>query len=211
MRYIEIAKSLQGLNTLQSVMEKLKIDRAKAIYVMHRLRKLGYVRTKYMSDKRRVYHVSELNKQTGICYTDFINEGSPIKLAESHPYYVHARSIVPEEALIYAIKKGTIRYIIACLCLFRKIKDWSYLYKLAKNEHLVRQITALYEVSRLYVKKVRKMPLRFHNLAKPGKNDDYEYIVKPYSSDDFKEIEKKWKIYIPLNRADLAEYKGIRT
>ena len=32
-------------------------------------------------------------------------------------------------------------------------------------------------------------------------------MIEHFSSDDFKDIEKKWKIYIPLNIADLEDYK----
>jgi hypothetical protein len=43
-------------------------------------------------------------------------------------------------------------------------------------------------------------------LAQKQKNTQFHYIVDHISSDDFKDIEKKWKIYIPLNRADIEEY-----
>ena len=77
---------------------------------------------------------------------------------------------------------------------------------MARKENLVRQIAALYDVSRLFVKKVRKMPKRFGTLAKPKQKDAFVHIIRPFSSNDFKTIERRWKVYIPLNRADLEEY-----
>ena len=148
-----------------------------------------------------------LNKQKRISYTDRINEVSPIQLASSNPYYIHGKIPSYEEALIYAIKQKDVRYLIASLSLFRKISNWSLLYNIAKKENLIAQIIALYEVSRKVVKKVRKMPKRFINLAKKRKSKHYSYIIKNISSDDFKDIEKKWRVYIPLNLADFEEYK----
>ena len=51
------------------------------------------------------------------------------------------------------------------------------------------------------------MSKRFRRLTTPKKNDKYLFVIKGFNSDDFEEIEKKWKVYIPLNRADLEEYK----
>lgn len=209
MKHEKLAEDLEGLQTVESIKNRFGIDRARAIYLIHRLREKGYVKTFYLNNKKRMYSISILNQQKGISYTEFINKSSPIKLAEFNFYFVHGREPSPEEALIYALKRKTIRYVIASLSLFRKIKDWHFLYKLAKKENLVRQIAALYEVARLYVKKIRRIPKRFYNLARPKKGDSYLYIIERFSSDDFKDIEKKWRVYIPLNRADLREYKGI--
>ena len=130
-----------------------------------------------------------------------------LRISDKEDYFVHGRKIRAEDELIYALKKGTVRYVISSLFLFRKIEDWSYLYRLAKKEDLTRQISALYEVARIFIKKVRKMSKRFRRLTTPKKNDKYLFVIKGFNSDDFEEIEKKWKVYIPLNRADLEEYK----
>ena len=108
--------------------------------------------------------------------------------------------------LIYAIKQRDIRYLIASLALFRKIRNWSNLYKLAKKENLIREVAALYDIARLIIPKIRRMPKKFKNLAMPKKSGKYKYIVKQFSSKDFKGIEKKWKIFIPLNNVDLEDY-----
>ena len=209
-KYEKIAESLQGFYNLEDFADRLKVDKPKAIYVIHRLRKLGFVKTIYGSKNKRLYNISLRNKQKGVSYTDKINEATSnpgIQIMSSNPYYVYGRVISYEEALIYAIKQKDVRYIIASLALFRKIKDWSLLYKLAKKENLTKEVVALYEISRKVIKKVRRMPKRFLNLTKKKKLNNFNYIVKGISSDDFKETERKWKIYIPLNYSDLEEYK----
>ena len=46
-KYEKIAESLYGLYTLETLAERLKINKVKAVYVIHRLRKLGLVKTIY--------------------------------------------------------------------------------------------------------------------------------------------------------------------
>ncbi|OIO43285.1 hypothetical protein AUJ62_00415 [Candidatus Pacearchaeota archaeon CG1_02_32_21] len=206
-KYKELAESIKGIYTVQTLGKRLKINEKKAIYVIYRLRKLGYVKTSYGQGKKRLYYISMDNLHKRISYTQRINEISPIKLASSNPYYIYGRIPSIEETLIYAIKQKEVRYIIASLALFKKVKYWALLYKLAKKEGLVREVVALYEVSKIVVKKVKRMPKRFYNLALQKKSDSYIYIIKGLNSSDFKEIEKKWKVYIPLNREDLGDYK----
>jgi len=203
---MKLAQKIEGRWTLDSFSRELGISREKAIYVIHRLRKLGYVKTYYGRNKMRIYYIYLRNQSKKKSYTDAINEVSPIKLAEWSPDYVYGRKIKYEEVLVYALKKRDVRYTIAALALFRHIKDWSYLYALAKKEGVVREIAALYDIARLFLKKLRKMPARFYNLALKDRGS-FEYIIDKLSSDDFKSIEKKWKVYIPLNASDLSEYK----
>jgi len=209
MKYGPIIRAIEGTRTIDDVQEKLKIDRAKAIYLLYRLRKLGYIKTKYLPNKKRIYSISPLNKLGGISYLEAFNNNMPnasLKISDKEDYFVHGKTIKAENLLVYALRKSTVRFAISSLFLFRKIEDWSYLYRLAKKENLTRQISALYEVARIFIKKVRKMPKRFRRLTTPKKDDKYLFIIKGFSSDDFKNIEKKWKVYIPLNHADLEEY-----
>ncbi|MDO8460043.1 MAG: hypothetical protein Q7S74_02970 [Nanoarchaeota archaeon] len=208
-KYEKLAESLQGIYTLETLADRLKIDRSKAVYVIHRLRKLGFVKTSYGTEKKRLYNISLKNKQRGISYVEKINGASSsraIQVASSNPYYVHGRVPSYEEALIYAIKQRDVRYIVASLALFRKISDWNLLYRLAKKEDLIREVVVLYEIARKVVRKVKRMPKRFLHLAQKRKTNRFDYIIRGLSSDDFKDTEKRWKVYIPLNRADLEEY-----
>jgi DNA-binding PadR family transcriptional regulator len=210
MKYESIIQAIEGTSIIGDIQEKLKISKSKAIYLLHRLRKLGYIKTKYLPNKKRVYSITPLNKQNKTSYLEAFNSNMPnagLRIGDKEDYFVHGRAIKAEDLLVYALKKGTIRYIISSLFLFRKIEDWNYLYRLAKKENLARQISALYELSRMFIKKVRRMPKRFRNLTIPKKEDNYLFLVKGFSSDDFKSIEKKWKVYIPINHLDLEEFK----
>lgn len=209
-KYEKLAEALEGFYTVRTLCDRLKISKNKAIYVIHRLRKIGAVKTSYGVNKKRLYYITIRNKQGGTSYTDVINNASPVtsyKLMEpAKPYFIHGRIPSYEESLVYAIKQKTVRYTIVSLALFRKISDWNLLYRLAKKENIVREIVALYEVARKFVRKIKRMPKRFLHLAQKDING-FKYIVDGISSDDFEDIEKRWKVYIPLNRADLEEYK----
>jgi hypothetical protein len=208
-KYEKIAESLQGLWTLETLADRFKIDRSKAIYVVYRLRKLGFVKTSYGAGRKRLYSISLRNKRKGISYTEKINEASSspgIKVSGTNFHYIHGKIPSYEEALIYALKQKDVRYTIASLALFRKISDWNELYRLAKRDNLISEVIALYEVARKFVRKIKRMPKRFVHLAQQNKTKQFNYIVTGISSDDFKDIEKKWKVYLPLNSADLEEY-----
>ena len=208
-KYEKLAETLEGFFTVETLAERLKINKNKAIYVVHRLRKIGAVKTSYGAGKKRLYYISIRNKLKGTSYLDIINKASPTAsyalVEPSDTYYIHGRTPTYEESLVYAIQQRDVRYIIASLALFRKITDWKLLYGLAKKDGVVREIAALYEIARKFVRKVRRMPKRFLHLAQ-REIKGFRYLVNHISSDDFKDIERRWKVYIPLNRADLEEY-----
>lgn len=206
-----LARILEGNHTLESIQDILKennivSDKKKAIYFIHRLRKKGYIKTQKLSNNKRLYNVSFENMLKGFNYYDIINDNSPIKLAVHEDYRIYGKKKILEEALVYALKKQSVRNILAILALFQKINNWHLLYNLAKKENLQRQVGALYDISRTKMK-TRKMTKRFRNLSLPKKTDKYQYIIPNLISKDFKEIEKKWKVYIPINKIDLEYYK----
>ncbi len=209
---LELARKLGVINTVRTVQKTLNVKRARAIYLLYKLRKEGFVKTDYQSNKTRVYYISPSNAIGGTSYLEILNEGLPpsIGLLETEIHKIHGRTPSYEEVLIYALEQNSVRHVIASLALFRKIKNWSELYKRAKEKDLVRAIGALYDVARLYLPKLKKMPKRFRNLAMPKGNERYKYIIPNFDSQDFKEIEKKWRVYIPLNMADLFEYRYLR-
>ncbi len=203
----ETLKKLNGLQTIESIKSRLHVDSTKAIYLVHRLRKKGYVKTRKDSANKRIYVITRDNVLGGVSYIDIINKYSPIKLASSEVYKIYGRDVSIEETVVYAIKTRRIRYILASLALFKKIKDWKELYRLAKKNDVVREIGALYDVVEHAFPRVKKMSKYFLHLSLPKKQDKYRYIVENLKSNDSKEIEKKWKVYIPINKEDLAEYK----
>lgn len=201
-----LLKKLEGIHTIESVMEILNVDKAKAIYYIHRLRKEGYVKTKAASDKTRIYYIYRKNKLGGKSYYEVINLYSPIKLAESSFYKVYGREPTLEETLIYAIKSKKVRVITAALSLFKHIDNWTLLGELARKNHVERSVGALYDLSRK-IMKTRRMTKKLRNSILPKEDDNFAEMIKGFKSKDFKEIEETWKIRIPLNKADLEDYK----
>ncbi len=206
MKKIELLQKLAGIQTIESVMDILKVNKRMAIYYIHSLRKNGYVKTRKQSNNRRVYTISLDNKLGGKSYYDIINQHSPIKISTPVIYRIYGREPSLEETLIYAVKTKSLRTILASLVLFKKISNWAELYKLAKENRIERQVGALYDLAR-QIMKVRRMAPKFRNKALPKKEDKFEYIVPELKSKYFMEIERTWKIYLPFNKKDLEEYK----
>lgn len=202
----KLLKKLKGIQTIDTIMDLLKANRRKAIYELNKLRKEGYVKTKRLSDNKRVYDISFENRLKGISYIDIINENSPIKIATTKTYQIHGKKPSVEETIIYAIETQSLRTILAALSLFRKIKNWSELYQLAKKNNSERKIGVLHDLCR-EIMLTRKMTKRYRNNSLPKEKSKWEYIIPKLKSDDFKGIEKTWKIYIPFNKKDLEVYK----
>ena len=205
MKTKELLMALRGIQTIKSVMILLGVGRKKAVYYIHRLRKAGYVKTKGASNKTRVYYISADNRLKAESFYDVINRHSPAKIAPQEETKVYGKRLTEEEALIFALKSGSIRVIIASLGLFRHITNWKLVNRLAEKG-LKRQACALYDVAKT-IMRVRRMPERFRKGAIPQKKDKYTDIIKNFSSNDFKDIENKWKVHIPLNKADLEDYR----
>lgn len=196
---------LEGVQTIGSIMSVMGVNRARAIYLVHRLRNGGYVRTRMGPGRKRVYDISFGNKLGGTSYYEIINRHSPIKLLEPETYKIYGREVSLEETLVFAIKSRKIRLILASLALFKSINNWSLLYRLVKANNAGRKAGALYDLSKK-IMRVRRMDGRISRLLMPSKGQKYEYIVEGLGSKDFRKIEDKWKVYIPFNMADLEDY-----
>lgn len=206
MKTIDLLKKVEGTQTIESIITLLNVNRDKAIYYIHRLRKKNYVKTKKLSDNKRVYSISFENRLGGVSYQDIINKNSTIKITTSEVYKIYGKEPSLEETLIYAIKSKRLRIVLASLALFKKIDNWVELYRLGKQNHVERQVGALYDLSRT-IMRTRKMAKRFRNHALPKKGDNFVYIISGLKSKDFNEIEKTWKVYLPFNNEDLEAYK----
>ncbi len=206
MKLKEALKKVEGIQTVESIMDLLGVSRNKAIYYAHRLNKQGYVKTKRLSNNKRVYNISFENKLGGNSYYDIINQYSPIKVAVPVVYRIYGKESSLEEALVYAIKTGNFRTILASLALFKKIDDWPKLYNLAKQNRIERQVGALYDVARR-IMRVRRMTIRFRNNSIPKNNYKFCYVIPGLRSKEFQDIEKVWRIYLPFNKKDLEGYK----
>jgi hypothetical protein len=202
-----LLKKLEGVQTIDSIINLLKVDKQKATYYVYRLRKAGYIRTLRSSTGQRIYRISFQNKLKGISYYDIINKHAPIQIVAPIVYKIYGRTPSNEETLIFAIKTQSVRTILAAMSLFRKIDNWIELCRLAKENHIERQVGALYDVARLTITKVRRMPKMFQKVALPKENYSYKYTVPGLQSKDFQETEKRWKIHIPFNKKDMEVYK----
>ncbi len=201
-----LLKKLEGVQTIDSARNILKADKDKVVYYIFRLRKEGYVKTRRLSDNKRVYSISFENRLKGTSYFEIINKHSPVKIATPITHKIYGKEPSLEETLIYAIKTGSLRTILASLALFKKITNWSELYHLAKQNRIERQVGALYELAKKFMR-VRRMPDRFRNNALPKKEYNFEYTIPGLMSKDFKDIENRWKIHLPFNKSDLSDYK----
>ncbi len=201
-----LLKKLEGIQTIESVKDTLKVNRQMAIYYIYRLRQSGYVKSKKLNNNKKVYAISHENKLGGVSYYEIINANSPIKISAQSTHKIYGKVPNLEETLLYAIKSRSLRTILAALAFFKKINNWSELYHLSKKNHLERQVGALYDLAKRYMK-TRKMTKRFRNNALPKKKHKFEYTIHGLSSKDFKDIEKTWKVYLPFNKADMEEYK----
>jgi len=203
----EIMNKISGVQTIESVKSALNVDRTKAIYLIHKLRKKGYVLTKQDPNNVRIYYIAQENALGGTSYIDIINKYSPIKLTSSEVYKIYGREVSIEETIIYSIKTRRFRYILSALALFRRIKDWPELYKLAKKNNLIREIGALYDLVEINLSKVKKMSKLYLTYGLPSEKDKFTYLIPSFRSNDFKDIENKWKVYLPFNKVDLVWYK----
>ncbi len=207
MKTKDILKKINGMQTIESIQSALNINRTKAIYIVYRLRKKGYVLTKQTSSNKRIYLISPENVLGGISYVDIINKYSPIKISSSEIYKIYGREVTIEETIVYSIKTHRFRYILASLGLFKRINNWVELYRLAKKNNLIREIAALYNLVEVSFPRIKKMNKLFLHYGKPKESDEFKYIMPNFKSKDYSNIENRWKIYLPFNRKDLIEYK----
>lgn len=206
METIRLVRELEGLQTVETVQKKLMIKRSTALKYISLLKKKGYVKTLGGGRQVRMYQISPWReKEKGMGFYEIINRYSPIKLAVEKEIKVVGRKLSVEEIIAWAIEKGEFRTILAALALFRKVKNWSRLYQKAKEKKARRKVGALYEVAK-GIMKVRKIDRRIEKKLLMAKGEK-KSIIKGLKSKDFKDIEKKWGVFIPFNKADLKKYK----
>lgn len=207
MKSIEIAKKLEGINTLEMIMKKLNIRKSTAIKMISILRKEGFVETSGGGKKPRLYTISPIRVagKEHLGLYDIINKYSKIKLFKPFEHKVMDRKLSIEEAIPMAVKEGNFRLTLASLGLFNFVKDWKKLHHFAKKYDARKEVGALYDVARTCMK-VRKMDERTRKSLLKGKIRK-RCIIKHAKSKDFIEIEKRWNVYIPFNKADLMRYK----
>ncbi|MFH1510543.1 MAG: hypothetical protein ABIF10_02540 [Candidatus Woesearchaeota archaeon] len=206
---IETLKRIEGLQTADTVAEKLDMTRQSAINLVSKLKKEGYATTSG-GPRVHIYRITltkQLPRSPGMF--DIINRYSPhMKLNPWYDHQVHGK-YGPEEALIDAIQTKSFRAILASLRLYQHITDWKLIYKLAKEKDSWQQVGALYDLAKMHFR-VRRIPKKYENLSgKQGKEilKQYKWIKLTMLGDrgNFPTIQEKWCVYIPFNKNDLRE------
>ena len=207
MKSIELAKKLEGLNTLGMVRKNLGVKKSTAIKILSLLRKEGFVETSGGGKKPRLYTISPLRLagKEHLGLYDIINKYSKVKLFEPFKHKVMDRKLTIEEAIPMAIKQREFRLTLASLGLFNFVKDWKKLHYFAKKYDVMKEVGALYDVARSYMK-TRKMDERTRKGLLKIKTRK-QFIIKHAKSKDFIDIGKRWNVYVPFNKADLTRYK----
>lgn len=206
MELFDIARKVEGLQTVHSLARLLGVSQRTAINTIWRLRKEGYVQTTYGKRKIRMYRVTPLlRKEKGYSFYSLLNKYSKVKIIPRQDYFIYAeKEPCVEEILARAVVSGELRVVLASLGLFAKVQNWSRLKKFADTYEVGRRIGALYDVAKTCIR-VRRMDERTRKGLLKGKRG---YIIQGIQSKHFQNIEKKWGVFIPFNIADLEEYRA---
>ena len=203
---IETVKKLEGLQTVESIAEALKVNKRTATNIISKLRKRGYVEYYSAGRNKRIYKIgiikSKFKGEKGLY--DIVNKYSKIKVQEPYKHIIHGKKLAIEEALVLALKSQNFKLILASLNLFAHIKNWKLLNNLAKKNKLQRQVGALYDVTKQFIK-VKRMDKRTRNSMLKGKGN--KYIYDKIKIKEFFDIAKKWRIGIPFKTQDLIRLK----
>lgn len=201
---------LGDFNRIEDVQKKLNIKRSTAIKYIHLLRKRGLVKTEYGRNRKRFYRIIKVRKPVvgNESFYYLINKYSPMKIVIRHDYRIFGRKATVEEAIVKSIEEKNLKVILASLALFNHIKKWPLLLRLAKQYNVGRKVGALYELTKTFMK-VRRIDKRTLKALLKTKNEP-KFIVDNFKSKDFKDLEKKWKVYLPFNKVDMLEYEQWR-
>ena len=207
MDLVELVKKLEGLHTADSVAKTLNVGRRTAINYIWLLRKNSFVETIYGKRKIRMYRISPFKvKKAGYPgFYEFLNQNSKIKIYAPYINRIYDHKPTIEETIVKAVKTRDFRTVLSALSLFNKIKDWSFLSQIARKENIGRKVGALYDAARTIIR-VRRMDERTRKSLLKNKIKD-KFIVKNARTNDLKDIEKIWNVYLPFNKADLEAYK----
>lgn len=207
MEIYELAKKLEGLQTVESIAKNLNIGRKTAINYAWKLKKNGFAETIYGKRKIRMYRISPIKpaKKGYPGLYEFLNANSKIKIYASYVNRIYDHKPYAEEMIVKAVQTGDFRTVLSALNLFNKITDWALLSEIAKKEKVGRKIGALYDAARTIIR-ARRMDKRTRK-SLLGSKIGSKFIVKNARTKDLKNIEKIWNAYLPFNKADLEAYK----
>lgn len=203
MKREEILRKLEGLHTVETVMEELKISRQSALNLLSRLKKENHLTVSGGGRRKRIYKITmrkQLPRAPGMW--DILNRYNPhFQLNPQYEHQVHGKYAV-EDVIIDAIETGSFRTILATLRLFNHITNWPKLYHKAQEKNNWQRIGALYDVARIFFR-VRRMPEKYRK-----KRYKTWQLLTQLHKKNFPVIASHWKVYIPFNNNDIAELRG---
>ncbi len=206
-KLFKIAKKLRGLQTVSTISKNLGVKKRTAINYTWKLRKNGYLTSTGGGRNIKLYRISPLKfkKREGYSIYELINKYSRVKLNTTKDYIIHSeKEPPPEEILVRAIASREFRLMLASFELFNKIKRWSRLKKLSEKYRIGRNVGALYDVTKRFIK-VKRMDERTRKALL--KSNGEKFLFYRVKSKSFQDIEKKWGVHIPLNKQDMEIYK----
>ncbi|MEK6949182.1 MAG: helix-turn-helix domain-containing protein [Nanoarchaeota archaeon] len=198
----EALKAIEGLQTIETVAEALKIKKQSALNLLSKLKREGYVTTSGGRQQKRLYKITvRKQRKRDLGMFDIINKYSPMKLAQWYDHQVHGH-YGPEEALIDAIQTQSFRAILASMRLFNHITDWPKLYRIARERNCWQKVGALYDISKMYFR-AKKMPLRYQKQKFITK----QFLIKMYNTTEkmYTPIKNKWNVEIPFKIGDIGK------
>ena len=202
-----LVKRLEGKQTIETIASALKVKQGTAANIISKLRGEGYLKTQGGGKQKRIYTISQKKFVKGEKNLfDIINKYSKFKLAPTFKHEIFGKYSV-ENALVDAILTRNFRIIFSSLYLFNHIRNWTKLHKIAKSKNVERELGALYDVSRTFIR-TRKMPSNIRISLKKEMTKK-KIILKDLktNSEIAKKVEREWNIIIPFSKQDLEELK----
>jgi len=193
-------QQIEGLQTVETVADELRISKQGALNLLCRLKKEGHVTVKGGGKQPRIYRITVTKqRKRDLGMFDIINRYSPMKIQPKYDHQVHGTYNV-EDAIVDAVRTRSFRILLASLRLFTHVKDWKRLYRISKAKDLWQEVGAMYNIARRFFR-VRAMPRRYQKNGFAR----YKYLIRPYRTEEFRSIERHWKTYIPFNKNDIAK------
>ncbi|MFH0987150.1 MAG: hypothetical protein V1911_03850 [Candidatus Micrarchaeota archaeon] len=199
----KLAQKLEGRKTIKGICSELGIKRGTAVYYVSMMRKNGFVHQTIYTKPERTYVIKPCARPApagGL--VEALNRVLPkdFQIDEPYEHYVWGPYSF-EDALVSAVRTKKARFILGSILLFRKVSDWKLLMKMAGGEK--RKIGALYDLARREIPKVPRMDKRTYRGLLRAKVYDKYLISKAGPSEDYKDLSKKWGIFIPFTKKDM--------
>ncbi len=203
MKEENILRKLEGLHTIETVMDELGIGRQSALNLLSKLKKEQHVTVSGGGRRKRLYKITmrkQLPRVPGMW--DILNKYNPdFQLNPWYDHQVHGKYTV-EDVIVDAIETRSFRIILATLRLFNHVTDWPRLYKNAKEKSSWQKVGALYDVAKMFFK-VRRMPEKYRK----EKSWRKLFLIRRYITEDkrFLPVERQWNVPIPFKLGDIRK------